>query len=411
MPGQVSSPFGDKEDMEILDSPDEAEETKPGTEDEEAPEDSDEDEAEDEDEESDEDEEEEEKSGKKKKGEADAEPEDDEQKLGNFPDRPTYAQIKKYDPDFFKKFPGMRNLVFQEQAYREIFSTAEEAKDAAEELGNYRAVEKNITSGDPDAYLEILEQYDRKTATDFTDRFLPTLAKTRPELFQRITQPYLKHVLRTIANRAGNDENLKNSILHIHKQIFGDFDVDKNVRIAAPKEPEKDEKYEKEKQQYYTQRETDFRTGTTQSARTELTKVLDKLIDPKGSLSAYDKKNITRDVLESVDQALAADTQHMSLMGSLWARAKKSGWSSEFKERISTAYLSRVKVVAPSIVQKAKSEALKARGKSNGLRSSTESSKPNGSGRPSSARVKDDEIDWKKSSDLDILNDTPKRRK
>lgn len=419
MAGTVSSPFGDPEDMAILndETPEEKEEQSQEEEEkeilDELESDSDDD---DEDEDKGDDEgEEDDKEDDDDKEEKEDEP-DDKEKLGTKPNSPTYGAIRRKYPEFFKDFPALRDVIFQEQQFRESFATVEDARDAAELLNNYRAVEQNITSGDPDQFLEVLEEYDKNTAVNFIDRFLPTLAKTRADLFQRATQPYLKHVLRTVYKEvadadSGDRLNMKNAVLHIHKKLFGDFEVDKSVKLEKPPEPQKDEKYEQEKQRFWQEKENSFRTSVSNDARTKLSGILEKSIDPNKALSDYDRRNIQRDVLDEIDKALAADTQHMALMGSLWARAKKSGWQPEFMERITTAYLSRVKLIAPSIVQKARSEALKAR-RSNGRPASKTRTAPNPSGRPKSdgGRLKEDEIDWRRSSDLDILNDTPKRR-
>lgn len=415
MAGNVSSPFGDADDMAILNSEDVVEESE--TQEDELKEDLDvlEDTEDSEEDEQDEDEESDEDKAKVEKVEKpEDEPKDDE-KLA--PNLPTYGQIRRHDPEFFKKFPGIRDLIFRHKEYNELFPSLEDAKEAVESLNNYKAVEQNITSGDPGELLELLENYDTEVASKFTDSFLPTLAKTRPDIFTRVTQPYVKHLLKTAYKKyematEGPGLNKKNAILHVHEEIFGDLEIDKGVKAPQTQAP-KDEKYENEKKEYYTRIENDFRTSTAAEAKSELNSILAKEVDPKGLLSEYDRKNITRDVLEEVDKVLAADQRHMNLMGTLWGKAKKSGWEPSLKDRIKTAYLSRVRVIIPEIARKARSEALQARRIKAGRRddSSQDNTRAAPVRRSDNRAVKDEEIDWGKSSDLDILNDTPKRLK
>src|SRR5690606_17329467 len=51
--------------------------------------------------------------------------------------RPTYQELKKADPDIFKKVPGLKDVFFREQKFSETFASVEEAQQAAIKAENF----------------------------------------------------------------------------------------------------------------------------------------------------------------------------------------------------------------------------------------------------------------------------------
>jgi hypothetical protein len=63
----------------------------------------------------------------------------------------------------------------------------------------------------------------------------------------------------------------------------------------------------------------------------------------------YKRTNAVRDIFEKINEVLTADTRHIKLMNSLWAKSRKSGFSPESRNRLVSTLLARAKQVMPAI--------------------------------------------------------------
>ena len=109
--------------------------------------------------------------------------EDEEVKDKNFPfEVPSFSEIKAEFPEFFKKFPQFRDLVFQQAEYRKIFSTVEDAKEANDDIVAFNGLRDGVLAGKADVLIDAIEETDKAASERFALSFLPALHKKNSEL-------------------------------------------------------------------------------------------------------------------------------------------------------------------------------------------------------------------------------------
>ncbi len=289
---------------------------------------------------------------------------DDDEKIGaEFSGRPTYRDLKEYDPKLFKKFPQLRDVFFREREYTKLYATVEDAQDAYNELTKLKAGEARISAADPDDFLEILNDYDPNKERQFIQNFLPALHKRNRTAFFAITEPVLKNALRSMhsdAKRNGN-ESLMNSALNAHEWLFGNDKIEEPARIqqqARTNEPDPEkEELKRQNQRILENRHNEFTSNVLDIASKKIRSRIER--DIPEDTSAFLRNSITKEVMDELAKVLRADPAHRSNMDRLLRNASKNNYSVESKDSIVTAYLSRAIVGLPSILKKVKAEALK----------------------------------------------------
>jgi hypothetical protein len=294
------------------------------------------------------------------------ESEDDEDldsKAGaDFSNRPTYRQLKEYDPKLLKKFPGLRDMFFREREFTKLYPTVEDAQEAYNELTQLKAGEQRISTADPEDFLEILKDYSPDKERKFIREFLPALSRRNKQAFLAITEPVLKTALKSMftdAKRNGN-ANLEASALNAHEWLFGNDKIDEPARIEQPRpnqsDPEKEE-LKRKNQQILTERHNEFTSGILSTASSKIRSRIQKEIPE--DVSDFTKNAITKEVMDKLAGSLRDDPAHRSNMDRLLRQANKDNYSVESKDRVLHAYLSRAITGIPSILKKVKAEALK----------------------------------------------------
>jgi hypothetical protein len=133
------------------------------------------------------------------------------------------------------------------------------------------------------------------------------------------------------------------------------------------------------------------------------------------------KDSITKAIIDKVVNTVKADKEFSRYKDRLWKDAKSNGYRSDDKSRIINASLARAKSLVPSIRRGLIAEALGSSPLENGkrrekLETINSRREPGSSGREAAVRDRMPSakgIDWKKTSDLDFLNDNyvPKGQK
>jgi hypothetical protein len=75
-------------------------------------------------------------------------------------ERPTVKQITEKFPDFFKKFPTLKDAFFREKQFSEVFHTPQEAKEAAVIAGDYKTLQDDLVNGTGEKLLPALKESD-----------------------------------------------------------------------------------------------------------------------------------------------------------------------------------------------------------------------------------------------------------
>lgn len=325
--------------------------------------------------------------------------------------RPSLKEIRGKYPNFFKDFPEIKNAMFREQAYTEVFPTVEDATEAREAAETFNWVQEDLLQGNPGRLIQALAQTDRLAARKFVDNFIPSLQRINEDLYFQTITPLVQNFVRAMyadGKRSGN-ENLANSALHALQ--FAGFEPEiltgqarQRSANIPPELVERVRESEASMQQMVAQRFQEVAAGVEYGTRQELDSlILDSIKDDK--TSDFVKQSMTEKMVQKLDAALASDEKHMGLMASLWKRAERAGFSAEWAERIRSAYISRAKAVLPAIRNEVRNQAL-------GSQAAPKAA-PIPENRPANQRsvrgnvekIPTKRIDWSNTSDLDILED------
>ena len=341
-------------------------------------------------------------------------------------DRPSLKNINEAYPDFFKKFPSMRDMYFREAEYSKLFPTVDDAKEASENNAAFTNIRDDVFNGNGDKFITAINNVDSKGLEKFAGNFLSNLTKLNMNAFWRAANPLIEDVSRAMYNkgRLEGDENIKNAALHLSQFFFGKTDIAEGKGTSTHKVDEGEAKLEQEKKDWEDRKHLEFRSSLEGDLRTQLDDIVVGLdprtgkskLDPDEILSPFIKQTIVDHVVQDIGAALAADTAHLRYMDSLWSKAKSNGRKDADKQRIISAYLNRARAMAPALRSKYVSEALGRRARAAGEKvKKVESIPPRtaSNGRAGSSSRTDyspKKIDYRKTSDYDILNDDVKYR-
>jgi hypothetical protein len=317
------------------------------------------------------------------------------------------GKITKLAPDLLKKVPELRGVIFRDHEYGKLFPTVEDAKEAAGKLGVMDQFEASLMQGQSRLVLSTLAQTDPGAYAKFAESFLPTLFQGDRRTYVKVTLPLVKNILRSAivdGSKIGGEfgKNLTNAGKVISKHLFDSYEVPED---AKPSQNQEQTKFEQERRNFYAARYQEFDSSTKLAAIEKFrTDVESSLKDVK--LSKFVKDALITAVIKETNETLGKDKAHQALMNSLWARAKKSGLSEATKSQIISAYLGRVKTVLPGIRSRLLRDALGSRKvetpQNNRLTPSIP--KKQETGFRSSSKVNSKDIDWRRTSDLDILD-------
>jgi hypothetical protein len=346
---------------------------------------------------------------------------DDEKDLDNFvkAQTPEYKEIIKKYPKFFKEFPGMRHTIFRMKAMDRIFSSVDEAKQTVTKHDDLLQLEDAVINAEPDKVLRGLKNIKPEAVDQWADKFLPTLYKEHRETHDRITTNLLATALRVAetAARQQNNKNLYNSVGHLSQYLFGaEQPPEPKTTKPSPELEREREALNAERQEFFESQARDFSADVMSTGERLLRKEITRNLDPDNALPAFVRKSIVDNAYAEVGQALDKDEKHSQSMTELWQRANRSRYSKDAKAKLVAAYLSRAKqLVGPikrRLVKEAVGEAADKKGRSNKrdrrpyVRSKGKT-RENPDWHPKSAK----DVDWNRTSDLDILEGRAKPRR
>jgi len=322
--------------------------------------------------------------------------------------RPTYQELKKADPEIFKKVPGLKDIFFREQKFSETFSSVEEAQIAAKKSDDFDVIEASLVQGDPSLVLRELAANSPQSVPLLVDNFLPTLQRMSKDLYVRATMPVLEDLIRLTYNdgKRLNDKNLMYAAGHIAKHVFGEARIPEPRTQSTGPHPAEVQLRE-ERSRHFNERYGSFNQELATESYTRLERIADRgITDPEGKLNGFTRKAIVKEALAELDERLGEDQQLANTLRQLWRRATVGGFTKEHKEGILNAHLSRAKQLLPGIRNRMVAEALgqKVAGKNNNKQKRDIPSGGRGAvGQRGMGRINPRTIDWSKTSDEDIL--------
>jgi len=336
--------------------------------------------------------------------------------------------LKKY-PDLFKEFPYLEKAYYREQQFTELLPTIEDAKAAVEKSKVLDRFESDVTSGNTETILRAVKETSPDAFLKIVDNYLPTLAKVDEKAFFHVIGNVTKHTIINMVNEArrlgvGQDKDgnqLPGSALqmaaHLLNQfVFGtsDFVGPKNLAKEGTQEDNTRERQLNEREQRFVRDRFESSRGDLNSrVNNTLRNTIEANIDPKSSMTDYVRKNASRDALDTLENLINKDARFKSLVDKLWEKAFEDNFSRTSTDRIRSAYVSKAKTLLPSVIKKARIDALRGMGKrvkEDTTEESTSRKGPVSTGRPRSqenrptGKIKEAKDIPRGMSTLDFLN-------
>jgi len=298
--------------------------------------------------------------------ELDEEKEPDEEKLDLITPVPRREILKKY-PQLFKEFPYLEKAYYREQQFTEVHPTIEEArisKDKAEILDAY---EGDIMEGNIEKTLKAIKT-DEIAFAKLADNYLPALAAIDERAYHNVLGNIIKHTIMQMVTEGRNTQNeaLQTAATILNQFTFGSSTFTPPTPLSK-NAPVKDDS----KERALTERENKINEQQYNRANTEvITRIenafkstIDQNIDPKQTMTPYVRKNAVREANETLKNLMEKDTRFKTIVARLWENAKKNDYNKESTDKIRSAHVSKAKTLLPSVIKKARNEALKGMGK------------------------------------------------
>ena len=276
------------------------------------------------------------------------------------------AKKRIYD-ETFEKFPKLKEAFDRDKAYREVFATPDDAKEAVTDLARYERMAVSLEQGNPLGVFNALFNKDPQIVAKLAANFIPSLLQVNPTLAARAGLPAFNAILAQAKATAQNYEgtaksNLENSVDHLCKLIHGKpYDEWLADQKNAPKA---DPRVEQLEQQLAQERQKEFDNYYNRTADTcyrRLDRLIALSVTKLPGLSVLERKALTRFVKDDVTEMLDKDRAHNTRMGAIWRRVMAGGLKDEQMSEVINAFLGGAKPLMKSVLAKRLVEARKGR--------------------------------------------------
>lgn len=277
--------------------------------------------------------------------------------------------LAKY-PKLFKDFPYLEKAYYREQQFTELLPTINDAKIAVEKAQVLDKFDREIMSGDITTVLEAAKEESQEAFLKIADNYLPALRKVDQQAYYHVLGNVIKDTIITMVreSRAMGEQGqpLQAAANILNQFVFGSNTFQPPQPLSKSSKPE-----DKGKEDEIRQREQQLVMGQFESTRDDLQSRTDNVlkatidghIDPKKTMTDYVRKNASREAFETLESLMTKDTRFRGLLDRLWEKAFEKNFDKESTDRIKSAYLSKAKTLLPSVIKKARNDALKGLGK------------------------------------------------
>ncbi len=275
--------------------------------------------------------------------------------------------LAKY-PQIFKDFPYLEKAYYREQKYSEIYPSLDDAKKAQEDSQTLQTFENRILSGDISSILSVVKRDNEKAFNKLVDNYLPTLQRTDERAFFHVVNSIVKPIIYKMAQEATNNNNQE---LHDAARILNQFMYSSSkwephkplVETETTESEKESQKVSEERRALFNERFTTARDDLNTRVEATFEKAIAKHIDPKSEMSDYVRKNAIREAQEIVTSNLSKDTRLRAVLDRAWRKAAENGFDKDSMDNIRRIINARAQTVLPTVIKKARMEALRGMGK------------------------------------------------
>lgn len=274
--------------------------------------------------------------------------------------------LAKY-PNLFKDFPYLEKAYYREQQFTELLPTIQDAKEAVNKAQVLDSFEQDvIIGGNTENILRAVKDESPEAFNKIVDNYLPTLARVDQNAYLHVLGNVTKHTIMAMVNesRRSNSDILKSAAQILNQFVFGssDFIPPKNLATEKPKDDRSTEVEQRERQ--FVRQQFDSTVGDLNTrVNNTLRNTIDANIDPKKSMTEFVRRHASNEALEELNKLISQDTRFKVLADKLWDKCVEENFSKASVDRIKSAYLSKSKTLLPSVIKKARNDALKGMGR------------------------------------------------
>ena len=274
--------------------------------------------------------------------------------------------LKKY-PSLFKDFPYLETAYYREQQFTELLPTIDDARKAVEKSATLDKFERELMSGSTENVLKAVHDENKDAFYKIVDEYLPTLAKVDEKAYNHVLGTVIKHTIMSMVQEAKSSQNdsLQTAAHLLNQFVFGssEFSPPQQLSKGKPTDSEEENDVTKQRREFAKQRFDTTREDLNTKVGSMLKATIDANIDPKQSMTDYVRRTASREAIETLTGLIERDSRFKSLMDRLWEKAFESNFDKESTDRIRKAYISKSKTLLPSVIKKARNEALRGLGK------------------------------------------------
>jgi hypothetical protein len=265
-------------------------------------------------------------------------------------------------PTLFKEFPYLEKAYYREQQFTKHFPTPADAEEAVAKVQTLDKFESDLDKGNTEPILQAVKRVNPESFNRVVDDYLPTLYKVDKDAYHHVIGNVIKHTIASMASQ--NNEVLRNAALILNQYVFNSDKYTPPSRLSQEntnQDPRVKEIEERERQ-FNENRLKDASTELNTRVNTVYKATIEANIDPKNSMTEYVKKNAIRDAQETLSNLIMRDGRFKTVVDKLWEKAIENNYNKADMDRIRTAYVSRAKTLLPSVLKKARQDALRGMG-------------------------------------------------
>jgi len=277
--------------------------------------------------------------------------------------------LAKY-PQLFKDFPYLEKAYYREQQFTELLPTIQDAQTAVEKARFMDNIDRSLMSGDISQVLAATKNGDQEAFYKIADNYLPALRRVDQQAYYHVLGNVIKDTIVTMVKegRALGDQGapLQAAANILNQFVFGSQNFTPATTLSRqsdPREQQREYQIQQENQQRFMGQFESTRSELQTKADNVLKSTIDQNIDPRKTMTDYVRKNAVREAHETLEDLISKDSRFRGLLDRLWEKAFERGFDKDSTDRIKSAYLSKAKTLLPSVIKRARNDALKGLGR------------------------------------------------
>lgn len=277
---------------------------------------------------------------------------------------PSRKEILAKYPNLYKDFPALQKAVYREEQYAEVFPTLDDARNARDEVNNFRQLEGSLLKGSSEVLLKNLKQNAPDAFNKINDSYLETLSQVDEKAYRSIIDKVVKGTLHNVLVYAKNkgNENGEKAAQIIHDLIYGTTNVTVPEKVE-PKEDKDKRELEEQRAKFQQEKIVYAVNDVSDRAKNLIKAAIDKHIDPKEQMSTYVRSKAADDAYREVEQLIIGDRKFRAHLDKLWANAIAEAGNGPITEAskltIRNAIISRARQTLPRTITNIRGNALK----------------------------------------------------